>query len=136
MQQFITSSEACALLDRILQTSQSLNRAINEYVRNDPFAKPPEPIQAAILPEPVVLPTPERAVAPVLTIKLSDLMRVTDESRRRRTQRPSRPQPEKAHSAPSPTSRPKEPSRRPMRSTRAPEVEVIYRRSPSFRMVS
>lgn len=135
MQQFITSSEACALLDRILQTSQSLNWAINEYVRKDPLkpviAAQPEPVSAAIVPEPVVLPEPPRAVAPVLTIKLSDLMQARDEARRRRTQRGSQPQPaqEVRQARPERNERPPQHRPKPLPRSAPRDVEVIYRRS-------
>ena len=130
MQQFITSAEACALLDRILQTSQSLNRVIDEYVRHDPFAKPKiQPPELVVAP-PVesVLPDPRKAVAPVLTIKLSDLMRAGDEARRRRTQHRNDPQPQQQQTQQRPPPPAREHRPKPLRASPR-EVEVIYRRS-------
>lgn len=131
MQQFITSSEACALLDRILQTSQSLNKAISKYVLPNIQTKPaataipsPPPVaETAVLPmkkaEPAVPSIDDAPIAPVLTIKLSDLVREGEYSRQRRLQqqrgRNQRP--------------PKPRHKRQMR-----DVEVLYKRG--FRMVS
>jgi hypothetical protein len=140
MQQFITSAEACALLDRILQTSQSLNRAFDEYVRKDPLSPPPQPVVAAPIPaaivaQPALLPQPMRPVAPVLTIKLSDLMNARDEARRRRAQRQTEPspQPQRAASAPPPAPMHR-PKALPRTHQRPREVEVIYRRAPAYRV--
>jgi hypothetical protein len=125
MQQFISSVEAQALLDRILQTSQSLNRAIAQ------LAAPV--VETRIVPPPVteeaslssveeakveVLPLPPRTVAPALTIKLADLVRESTraQQRHRQTLHP-KPQPRPI----------------PIRK-RGKEVEVLIRRS--FRMVS
>jgi hypothetical protein len=116
MQQFITSAEALALLDRVLQTSQSLSAAIDRFVR--PIAA--APIQPVIVEEPTVLPEPPCPVAPVLTIKLADLMRESAAYQRR-------------HPTPKPKPQRTRPVIRNLTKTQR-DAEVLYRRS--FRMVS
>lgn len=85
MQQFITSAKACELLDRVLQTVQTLNQTRELFFGN----------ALKIVPTagPIVLPTERMSVAPVLTIKLADLVREGAEARERRNQhsRPQRP---------------------------------------------
>src|SRR3954470_16711881 len=93
MQQFISSVEAQALLDRILQTSQSLNRAIAELavpVVEKHTAPTPVTVEASLssvekakLEE---LSPPSRTVAPALTIKLADLIRESARAQQRRRQ--------------------------------------------------
>lgn len=85
MQQFITSAKACELLNRVLQTVQTLNQTRELFFGN---ASKPAPIAG-----PMVLPTERMSVAPVLTIKLADLVREGAEARERRNQhsRPQRP---------------------------------------------
>lgn len=126
MQQFISSAEASALLDRILQTSQSLNRAIAQLavpVVAKPVTPTPMAVEASLSPveeaKLEVLPPPQRTVASVLTIKLADLVRESARAQQRR--QALNP---KHRSAPRPI---------PIRK-RGKEVEVVIRRS--FRMVS
>jgi hypothetical protein len=116
MQQYITSAEACQLLDRVLQTVQSLNAAFSALF--PPPATIPE-VRAleATVPEPSVVPAPE-PVAPVLTIKLSDLVRASDNVQRRNKQH-------KRH---------QRQNHQPRHERRVRNVEVVYRRA--FRMVS
>jgi hypothetical protein len=136
MQQFITSSEACALLDRILQTVQSLKLATAEVIQRTSPPAPQPVLPPAIVEEPTVLPLDERPIAPVLTIKLSDLIRESTAAKERRQQRqvprlqkraPDEPAPLLLHARP----RPQRPLR-PIRQVR--EVEVVYRRN--YRLVS
>lgn len=123
MQQFITSTEACALLDRILQTVQTLNRArasLSPVQTRAPAIQerqpPPQPLVFSTpVVGTVVLPQPKEPVIPVLTIKLADLMREGSAARARRQQH-NRP--------PRPTQRTRPKPLRPER-----DVEVIYRKS-------
>lgn len=138
MQQFITSSEACALLDRVLQTVQSLNQARIDIVQRTtpPVLQPALP--PVIVEEPIVLPSEDRPIAPVLTIKLSDLIREGAAAKERQRHR------QRHHKAPSrpPTQEPppillhaRQRPKRPLRPVRqAREVEVVYRRN--YRLVS
>jgi hypothetical protein len=113
MQQLTTSAEACALLDRVLQTVQTLNRALASLQPQVPSSAPQaRPLPMVVRP---VLPQLEDAVAPVLTIKLSDLMREGTAARERRQQH-TRPQ------------RPNRPRSKPLR-PQLRDVEVIYRKS-------
>jgi hypothetical protein len=114
MQQFITSSEACALLDRVLKTVQSLNSALELYVTKPIIQAQPLPAPAENM---AVLPAVERVVpapkAPVLTIKLSDLIRESENVQRRNKQH----------------ARHRRSNHQPRHKRQAPNVEVVYRRS-------
>lgn len=113
MQPHSTSAEICSLLDNVLQTLHLLKQAVEQHV-------PIPAVQVAPpLPEPET-PTPvmPKRIAPVLTIKLSDLQREREKAQRRK--------------ASSPVKRPPVRQARPRRPL--PEPEVIYRRG--FRLVS
>jgi len=133
MQQFITSSEACALLDRILQTVQSLSQAIIDIDRRTAPLVLESALPPVIVGEPSVPPPDERPIAPALTIKLSDLIREGMAARERRQRRPHPLKPR--HSPPEATPiqlHARKRSKRPLRPTR--DVEVVYRKN--YRLVS
>lgn len=82
MQPHPTSAELCALLDNVLQTIHLLKQALDQCVpppAAQAKAPPPEPVPPV---DPV--PVEPKRVAPVLTIKLSDLLRAADEAKKRR----------------------------------------------------
>jgi hypothetical protein len=125
MQHTLSSAEVCDLLDRALQTSQSLNRAMRQLFPPI-LATPASPPSVPVLTTSVspaneaklgVLPIPPKPAAPVLTIKLADLLQAAE--RKRNHQPPPKRAPRSV-----PTYR-----RRPERF-----VEVVHRRS--FKMVS
>jgi hypothetical protein len=107
MQQFLTSTEACGLLDRILASVQNLNATkaslfpsetnqvelMATAAAEEEREAPPETLIPPMMEEMPVLPAFERPVAPVLTIKLGDLLREGAAARERRAQhvRPPRP---------------------------------------------
>lgn len=149
MQQNTVSAEILALLPRIAQTSQSLNRALDKYVHNDPFAPQAKSetliVAANDLPvkseETTVLPVDGTRQAPVLTIKLADLVQAGNEARRRRLQaahrlrRQSVVTPTPAQEKPPVVRRPARPARpaRPVDRVYR-EIEVIRRKG--LRLVS
>jgi hypothetical protein len=110
MQQFLSSEEACVLLDTVLRTAQGLRRAFEAHG----FLGTVAVDQADTTPS---KPPLEPPVAPVLTIPLAALQREGELARRRRNQR---------------SGRVNVPRRAPPRS-RTP-TEVIYRRG--FKLVS
>lgn len=127
MGQFITSTEACALLDQILNTIQHLTktRASLAGVPSVTGAEPAkvEPmVQAELVREPIAVKVPERAKSSVLTITLADLVREGSAARERRNQhvRPQRPQKPRAVPQLAPQRLP------PLREVRT--IEVLYKR--------
>lgn len=132
MRQFITSTEACGLLDRLLSTVQNLNQTRMELFGKDieevPMVEsrceeawaPLETIIPPMFEEPARLPKMER---PVLTIPLGDLLREGAAARERRGQHNPRPQRPVAR-----PSRPRQPPRTnpPLRELRT--IEVLYKR--------
>lgn len=122
MQQFITPAESSALLDRVLQTVRSLSDARTSLFGKDlGVVATQDTMETGAVVAPVLSSIVGRPVAPVLTIKLDDLMRAGAEARERRNQhvRPQRPvnkqrqQPQKGFQ-----------SLRELRS-----IEVLYRRT-------
>lgn len=123
----LSAAEACALLDRVLQTVQSLSEAYERLFPKVPVSVEAQPANTQIHrekeAEQIVVPIVKRPVAPVLTIKLSDLVREGERAQRRKqTTTPSQRPPAK---------------RVPFRDRRRGpprEVEVIYRKG--IRLVS
>lgn len=124
MQQYISSAEACTLLDRVLQTVQSLKTARAMFVQRIQVQAPPPPppqpeealVSSVIEAEPALPPTDTRRVAPVLTIKLADLVQAGNAARARRVQ----------------TGKSQRTASRPQHNVR--KVEILYRKG--FRLVS
>ena len=137
MQQFITSSEACGLLDRVLASVQNLNAAkvslfpsethqvelMATAAAEEEREAPPETLIPPMMDELPAMPSFEQPVAPVLTIKLGDLLREGAAARERRAQHNRPPRPVNR-----PSNKPRQiprnlPPRREIRT-----IEVLYKR--------
>lgn len=134
MQQFITSSEACGLLDRVLASVQNLNAAkafmlssVPNQVTLPATAAAEEecrpPIETVATPMTCELPVTSSSKKPVLTIKLGDLLREGEAARERRAQHNRPPR-----STNRPIIKPRQTPRNlpPMREIRT--IEVLYKR--------
>ena len=119
----IDPAEACALLDHVLQTVQSLDTAFARYFPKVPVsveAQPPasltsKQIHREIEAELTVSPVERRPAVPVLTIKLSDLIREAERAKNHRQ-----------FKAPAQQRRPWKHKRRHRHP--ATDVEVVYRK--------
>lgn len=126
MQQAIRPSEACALLDQVLRTLQTINQVVAS------ISVKPKEMRVIAQPEPVmeqrkvVQLVEEHPVSPVLTIKLADLIREGSAARDRRNQhiRPQRA----FNTRPQPRPQPK-PQVRPRSMYETRTIEVMYKRT-------
>lgn len=127
MHHHLSAAEARALLDRVLQTVQSLSETYERLFPRVPVSVEAQPANnqndREKEAELIVVPRVKKPVAPALTIKLSDLIREGERAQRRK-QNATPPQQPPTKRVPF----------RDRRRGRPREVEVVYRKG--FRLVS